>query len=144
MPSGCRIPVDDVRVPAASPWYRLPRVLFNAEEPLTMKWSGCPVAKAKYRQLHRVLDRDGRRCAYCLVPLVCWCDEWAFVRSGPHSCHLVEGVELALREHVLPRSRGGSDDDSNIVPACNRCNCAKGTRTPDEWRKAQQAKAARA
>lgn len=37
------------------------------------------------------------------------------------------------RDHVVPKSRGGSDDPSNIVVACRTCNCSKGDRTPEEW-----------
>lgn len=37
------------------------------------------------------------------------------------------------RDHVIPRLRGGTDDPSNIVLACHRCNATKGNRTPDEW-----------
>jgi 5-methylcytosine-specific restriction endonuclease McrA len=37
------------------------------------------------------------------------------------------------RDHVFPRSRGGSDEPENIVIACQSCNSAKGDRTPEEW-----------
>lgn len=37
-------------------------------------------------------------------------------------------------EHMIPRSRGGSDDLANLVPACTRCNRLKGTRTPHEFK----------
>lgn len=37
------------------------------------------------------------------------------------------------RDHVVPKSRGGSLDPSNIVIACRNCNSAKGNRTPEEW-----------
>jgi 5-methylcytosine-specific restriction endonuclease McrA len=37
------------------------------------------------------------------------------------------------RDHVIPVSRGGSNDPSNIVVACRTCNCTKGDRTPEEW-----------
>jgi 5-methylcytosine-specific restriction endonuclease McrA len=37
------------------------------------------------------------------------------------------------RDHVIPRSRGGSDRWSNVVSCCHRCNHLKGARTPDEW-----------
>lgn len=37
------------------------------------------------------------------------------------------------RDHVFPRSHGGSDDPENIVIACQSCNSAKGDRTPEEW-----------
>lgn len=37
-------------------------------------------------------------------------------------------------EHQQPRSRGGSDHLSNLVPACRACNRAKGTMNVDEFR----------
>jgi hypothetical protein len=38
-------------------------------------------------------------------------------------------------DHVLPISRGGTSEVANVVPACRRCNSAKGARTPEEWRR---------
>jgi len=35
-------------------------------------------------------------------------------------------------DHVLPRSRGGSDSWENLVVSCRMCNLKKGRRTPDE------------
>ncbi|HEY8416138.1 MAG TPA: RRXRR domain-containing protein, partial [Thermaerobacter sp.] len=51
----------------------------------------------------------GDRCAYCGGP-------------GP----------LTI-DHVLPRSRGGTNAWENLLPACWACNQAKGNRTPEEW-----------
>jgi 5-methylcytosine-specific restriction endonuclease McrA len=31
------------------------------------------------------------------------------------------------REHVIPRSHGGTDEESNYVVSCNRCNSLRGT-----------------
>jgi 5-methylcytosine-specific restriction endonuclease McrA len=36
-------------------------------------------------------------------------------------------------EHIVPRSRGGSNRVSNLAIACHACNDAKGTRTAAEW-----------
>jgi HNH endonuclease len=37
-------------------------------------------------------------------------------------------------DHILPRSRGGSDDRDNLAPACKRCNMEKLDFTPEEYR----------
>ncbi len=36
-------------------------------------------------------------------------------------------------EHLIPKSRGGSDRASNLVIACDACNKRKGTRTAEEF-----------
>ena len=51
------------------------------------------------------------------------------------------GAPAETRDHVVPRSRGGSDDPANIVMACRSCNSTKGTRTPQEWADARGVKA---
>lgn len=35
-------------------------------------------------------------------------------------------------DHIVPRSRGGTDARANLVLACQACNAAKGARTPEE------------
>jgi hypothetical protein len=57
-----------------------------------------------------VLEKFGRRCAYC------------------HSEH----VPLEL-EHIIPKSRGGSDRVSNLTLACRPCNQQKGDQTAAEF-----------
>lgn len=37
-------------------------------------------------------------------------------------------------EHVVPKSAGGRKGIGNIVPACPRCNIAKGVRDPEQFR----------
>jgi len=36
-------------------------------------------------------------------------------------------------DHKMPLSRGGSNDISNIVPACQPCNSKKAKRTAEEY-----------
>lgn len=55
--------------------------------------------------------RDHSRCQYC--------------------GHRYPSSELSL-DHVIPRSRGGTNSWENIVCACVRCNVRKGGRTPHE------------
>lgn len=37
-------------------------------------------------------------------------------------------------DHVVPRSKGGSDDPSNLVASCWLCNSGKGNKTVEEYR----------
>src|SRR3954452_5440806 len=54
-----------------------------------------------------LLSRDGHRCAFC---------------AG----------RAETVDHLLPRSRGGTDSWLNTVAACWRCNNRKRNRTPEE------------
>ena len=58
-----------------------------------------------------VFHRDGARCAYC-------------------------GNARAKRyelDHIVPRSRGGTDRVSNLAVSCQRCNIAKGNQPVGEF-----------
>jgi hypothetical protein len=52
---------------------------------------------------HAVRERAGGQCEYCHSP------EW------------VCAARFTL-DHLLPRSRGGTDDTHNLALACRRCN----------------------
>lgn len=58
-----------------------------------------------------VLRRDDFRCAYCGND------------QGPFDI-----------DHITPRSRGGTNDASNLACSCASCNRSKGARTLGEWR----------
>ena len=68
----------------------------------------------------------------------------AWARTGPlHSfnfppqfrpiCYYCEVNEATERDHIIPKSRGGSDEPENLVPTCQQCNRGKHNRTPEEW-----------
>jgi 5-methylcytosine-specific restriction endonuclease McrA len=40
----------------------------------------------------------------------------------------------ASKDHVLPRSKGGSNSKHNIVDSCKECNEAKGSLLMEEFR----------
>lgn len=52
-----------------------------------------------------ILKRDGFTCAYC----------------GATPPNVLLEVD-----HIVPRAEGGTDDDSNLITACERCNRGKG------------------
>jgi 5-methylcytosine-specific restriction endonuclease McrA len=65
-----------------------------------------PKRATKHRFRARIFDEWAYACAYCTRP-------------------------ADTLDHVLPRSRGGLTVAENLVPACGRCNGAKGS---TDWR----------
>lgn len=64
----------------------------------------------------------------------------AVLRDWGHRCYycaadLRRHRDGATLDHRLPRSRGGTDARSNLVPACRPCNQAKGPLTVEEFRR---------
>lgn len=59
----------------------------------------------------RVFERDEYTCQYCGA----------------------QGVPLEC-DHVFPISKGGSNEDANLVAACVPCNRSKGAMTLEQWR----------
>lgn len=57
--------------------------------------------------------------------------------SGP--CAYCGDVAPTQVDHVIPLSRGGTDDRANLVPACKSCNMDKLNFTPEEWREWREA-----
>ena len=52
------------------------------------------------------------------------------------TCFYCGGTEDLTIDHKTPLSRGGSNELTNLVPACRSCNRNKGTKTAEEWIKA--------
>jgi 5-methylcytosine-specific restriction endonuclease McrA len=59
--------------------------------------------------------RDRYRCQYC----------------GRTAAEL-RPRESLTRDHLIPLSRGGTNEWTNVVAACSPCNTRKGNRMPDE------------
>lgn len=47
-----------------------------------------------------------------------------------HYCTDSLPLKQVTLDHVIPLSKGGTNDDENLVLSCLKCNGAKGT---DEW-----------
>ena len=63
-----------------------------------------------YEVKEYLLEKWGRRCAYC--------------NKGNRPLEV---------EHIIPKSRGGSNRVDNLTIACEPCNKAKGSMTADEY-----------
>jgi hypothetical protein len=72
-----------------------------------------------------IMDRKAARHFWRESIKACW----------DHRCAFCNGVPIAdeslTLDHVKPRSRGGQDLTSNIVPACATCNSNKAS---SDWR----------
>lgn len=70
-------------------------------------------------------------------------EQWqSLVEQHEHKCYYCgvlttneEGKTKLTRDHILPLSRGGTDDISNVVPSCKSCNGSKGNKTLEEWKR---------
>lgn len=76
-----------------------------------------------------VTQTYGSRCHICTLPI-------NLALAYPHP------LSLSL-DHVLPRSRGGSDDVSNLRPVHLRCNLSRGARPAATVRPARQPESGR-
>ena len=59
-----------------------------------------------------------------------------YLRDGLACCYCGEGIEdgatLTL-DHLIPHSHGGSNDATNLITACRRCNSSRGNRSVEQF-----------
>lgn len=61
-----------------------------------------------------------------------WLARLELYKGHCHWCHKkIKGTPHA--DHVVALAKGGTNDISNIVPACASCNCSKGAKSPLEF-----------
>lgn len=58
-------------------------------------------------------------------------DEYSCQFCG-RSQHELRFRECLTRDHLVPLSRGGTNEWTNVVTACSSCNTRKGNRLPEE------------
>lgn len=59
-----------------------------------------------------------------------------FQKTGGHCgyCGCTLDFESFTADHILPRSKGGGNEISNLLPCCNPCNRSKAARSIEEFR----------
>lgn len=88
-----------------------------------------------------IYQRDGWRCRFCeiriispnarkrLVALYPTVARWGRANRDKH--HGLSALTATL-DHILPHSRGGTNDDTNLVAACGMCQFGRGHWTLEE------------
>jgi len=57
-------------------------------------------------------------------------EEWnALLAKHGGRCVICGSTKRIERDHIIPLSKGGTDDIGNIQPLCKTCNCRKNNRT---------------
>jgi 5-methylcytosine-specific restriction endonuclease McrA len=68
----------------------------------------------------RIYERDGGTC--------CLCKEKTRFFNSLYDSPFNNGPKAGSVDHIVPRSKGGSDDEDNLRWMCRSCNCARGNR----------------
>ena len=75
--------------------------------------------------------QERRRARKSALPATLTAAEWtAICATYKQRCAYCGKKAKLTQDHVLPLSKGGGTIASNIVPACQVCNSAKGNRPP--------------
>jgi 5-methylcytosine-specific restriction endonuclease McrA len=49
-------------------------------------------------------------------------------------CTACGGTDKLAIDHIIPRSRGGTNDRENLQVLCTPCNSSKGAKMPSDWK----------
>ena len=93
--------------------------------------------------INALLARDGFHCRFCGIPLVrretrslirkAYPDELRWGKDNPDKHTAFQAMALSL-DHLLPHSRGGTNELSNMLVACGPCNCGRAELTLEQVR----------
>jgi 5-methylcytosine-specific restriction endonuclease McrA len=69
-----------------------------------------------------------------------WLEKLLASQGHCHYCDAQVGYANLIIEHMTPISWKGGHTKENIVPACVPCNCSKGDRDVETWKRSVEAK----
>ena len=75
---------------------------------------------------HRIYARDGHECLWCGVRVQVGAGE---VQAGALSLP----PNAATLDHVIPRTHGGTNHETNLYTCCARCNAERGDTPILNW-----------
>lgn len=73
----------------------------------------------------RIMEKSDGNCWYCGLEL------FETKRYGPNNFPY---EQEACIDHIIPKTRGGNNNDANLVPCCRSCNSSKRDLLLNEWR----------
>ena len=87
-----------------------------------------------------ILNRDGYICRFCGIPVIDKKAKKILKQAYPDVLPIENNMSNEEKhkafqamdwnpDHLLPRSRGGTNTKDNLVVACAPCNCGRGERT---------------
>ena len=89
----------------------------------------------------KLIDRDGRHCRFCGIPLIraevreamnkCYPNElrWNRTNDSQHAAFQCMWMQF---DHVIPHSRRGTTDLDNLIITCSACNYGRKESTLEE------------
>jgi 5-methylcytosine-specific restriction endonuclease McrA len=103
----------------------------DARKKYYQKYKKTDKAKAVYKNAshkRRISKSDGDLTSEQLLT----------IEKSAKNCYWC-GIDLNKRilhlDHYIPLSKGGKHTESNIVPSCAKCNMAKGSMMPDDFKR---------
>ncbi len=82
-----------------------------------------PTGRLPWTQIVRIYERDSYTCRYC-----------GFLSAPDFEAWWAGSLTV---DHIIPRIRGGSSSDDNLVTSCRSCNAAKGGKSFDSFEAAK-------
>jgi 5-methylcytosine-specific restriction endonuclease McrA len=88
------------------------------------------------RKAHMITDKVIRLLDYIRLPYKKLTENRPnrnlIYKRDNYTCGYCGAKEDLTLDHILPSSRGGKDEWTNLVTACTKCNVKKGNKTPEE------------
>ena len=125
-------PQDWLNIYQAARYYAQGKVLFElGSQQYTLLGGRNRYGVQSRLQLSSIIACDGKLVTHGKIALT---NRYLFRRDNQLCLYCGNRFRSGqlTRDHIIPRSRGGKNEWTNVATACSRCNHQKGARTPEE------------
>lgn len=74
----------------------------------------------------RIYERDSWRCVWCAAEVFNTLDQLRRHVDALEGSTSKQPLRFASIDHVVPRSRGGTNEHHNLITCCMKCNAKRG------------------